>query len=394
MSRNPEADLAIDALLDRSHPIKADVAQWARTALAPSDLVGADADCVFDREGWTAVARRGVLGALVPEVNGGGQCDTVTAALMLEGIGLGCRDNGLVYGIASQMLSFQEAVLHFGTDAQRAEILEPACRGDLIGAFAITEPEAGSDSYALTTTATREGDDWVLHGHKAHITLAPVADVAVVFAKTDPSAGTWGISAFLVHTDRTGVTCTETKPKMGLRTTPFGDIILDGYVAPAADMLGAEGVGASMFSTCMESERSLIMASHLGAVERLVREAFDRANSRTQFGQPIGSFQAVSHRLVDMEMRLEAARLQVYKAAIALGRGRSPLPAAMAKLSASEAIASIGLDAARIHGARGYVVEYEVEREVRDALGSLVYAGTSDVQKNTIAALLGVAPTR
>lgn len=377
-------------MLERGHPIKAEMADWARAALDPGDMVARDLECEFFREGWERIAARGVLGSIIPTVHGGQGLDVVTAALMLEGLGLGCLDNGLVYGVASQMLSFQEAILHFGSPAQKQYVLGPACAGALIGAFAITEAESGSDAYSLATTATRRGDTWILDGEKSHITLAPVADVAVVFARTDPDLGRWGITAFLVHRDRPGVTFSDTRPKMGLRTTPFGNIVLDGYEASTDDMLGNEGSGASLFATCMESERSMIMASHLGAAERLVDEAISRANEREQFGRPIGTFQAVSHRLVDMTMRLEAARLQVYKATAAFGAGKATLPAAMAKLAASEAIAAIGIDAARIHGARGYVTEYEVEREVRDALGSLVYAGTSDVQKNTIAALLGV----
>ena len=394
MSRNPSPDLVVAAMLDRSHPVKSEIADWARVTLEHDDLNDRDLGCEFDRSGWQQCAERGLHGAIVPTASGGGGHDVVTGALMLEGLGVGCRDNGLAYGIASQMLSYQEAVLHFGTDAQREEFLTPACRGELIGAFAITEAESGSDTYSMQTTATRDGDSWVLHGEKVHITLAPVADAAVVFAITDPTAGRWGISAFLVRADQPGVSFTDTQPKMGLRTTPFGDIVLDGYVAASTDLLGKEGAGASMFAACMESERSMIMASHLGAVERLVDDAIERANSRVQFGQTIGSFQAVSHRLVDMEMRLDAARLQVYQATAAFGAGRAALPAAMAKLAASEAIAAIGIDAARIHGARGYITEFEVEREVRDALGSLVYAGTSDVQKNTIAALMGIAPAR
>lgn len=394
MSRQPSAELVVSAMLDRHHPTKTEMADWARDALDPGDMLGRDVGCVFFREGWERIAARGVLGAMIPTDLGGRGHDVVTGALMLEGLGFGCLDNGLVYGAASQMLSFQEAILHFGSPSQHSSVLAPACRGELIGAFAITEAESGSDAYSMATTATRRGDTWILDGEKVYITLAPVADVAVVFARTNPEVGRWGITAFLVHRDRPGVSFSETRPKMGLRTTPFGDIRLDGYEAGPDDMLGAEGSGASLFATCMESERSMIMASHLGAAERMVDEAIARANEREQFGQPIGAFQAVSHRLVDMTMRLEAARLQVYRATAAFGAGKATLPAAMAKLAASEAIAAIGLDAARIHGARGYVTEYEVEREVRDALGSLVYAGTSDVQKNTIAALLGVSGPR
>lgn len=394
-TERPDPQLVVDAIVDHAHPIKMETAAWAAETLAADDLIDRDADLVFFREAWAACAERGLLAASVPEDLGGDGKDVVTSTLELEGLGLGCRDNGLAFALGSQILSFQDALVRFGSPEQCKSVLEPVIRGELVGAFAITEPGSGSDTYAMEATAVPTADGWVLNGHKAHITLAPVADVAIVFAITNPEAGRWGVSGFLVHADRPGVTFTPTKPKMGLRTTPFGDIHLDGYEASADDLLGAEGAGASIFATCMESERGLIMATHLGAAERMIDEAIERANTRHQFGQPIGAFQAVSHRLADMALRHEMARLLLYKAAASIGAGgRATLAAAMAKLGASEAIAEIALDAARVHGAQGYVTEYEVEREVRDALGGLVYSGTSDVQKNLIATLLGVSPGR
>ncbi|MGI9643752.1 MAG: acyl-CoA dehydrogenase family protein [Ilumatobacteraceae bacterium] len=379
-------------MLDHRHPVKMAVADWARTTIDPPDMIARDLDLTFFREAWTACAAEGLPASFVPASMGGLGDDAVTTALKLEGLGLGCRDNGLAYALASQMLAYQDALVRFGSDEQREIALAPALRGDLLGAFAITEPGSGSDTSSLSTRAERRADGWVLSGEKTFITLAPIADLAIVFAVTDPDAGRWGISAFLVHRGRPGVEFSAVRPKMGLRTTPFGDIALDGYVAGPDDLLGAEGAGASIFATCMESERGLIMASHLGAAERVLLAAIERANTRHQFGHPIAGFQAVSHRLVDMAMHHETARLLLYKAAAEIGGGgRSTLAAAMAKLGASESIAQLVLDAARIHGAQGYVTEYEVEREVRDALGGLVYSGTSDVQRNLIASLLGVA---
>jgi alkylation response protein AidB-like acyl-CoA dehydrogenase len=395
MTPAPDPQLVVDALLDVRHPVKMQVADWAREALDPGDMIDRDLHCRFFREAWTQCAAAGLLGSVVPVDSGGVGDDVVTTTLKLEGLGLGCRDNGLSYALASQMLSFQDALVRFGTDEQRTDILEPVCRGETIGAFAITEAASGSDTYAMSMRAEQVPGGWKLTGEKVHITLAPVADVALVFAVTNPDRGRWGISAFLVRADRPGVTFTETKPKQGLRTTPFGDIRLDGYLAGPADMLGVEGAGASIFAACMESERALVMASHLGAAERTLHDAIARANTREQFGRPIGAFQAISHRLVDMAMHHETARLLLYKAAAEVGLGRrSTLAAAMAKLGASEAIVSLTLDAARVHGAEGYVTEYEVERDVRDALGGLVYSGTSDIQKNVIAALIGVRTER
>jgi len=388
----PSPQLVIDAILDGNHPIKSDLAAWARAELDPGDMVERDLECTFFRSAWERIAAKGILASVVPTDLGGAGDDIITTTLMLEGLGLGCRDNGLAFAASSQMLSFEDALVRFGSESQREEILVPAMRGERFGAFAITEEGSGSDTYSMSTRATKDAEGWRLTGTKAYITLAPVADIAIVFAVTNPDAGSWGISAFIVHTDRPGVVLTDSQPKMGLRTTPFGDIHLDGYLAAPEDLLGVEGAGASIFATCMESERGLIMASHLGAAERMIGEAIERANTRYQSGQPIGAFQAVSHRLVDMRVRHESARLLLYKAAASIAAGgRATMAAAMAKLEASEAIASIALDAARIHGAQGYVTSFEVEREVRDALGGLVYSGTSDIQKNLIAAHMGIS---
>ncbi|MEM7284824.1 MAG: acyl-CoA dehydrogenase family protein [Actinomycetota bacterium] len=388
----PDDALVVAAMADVDHPIKVAAADWARATLGVEDMRDRDRDSVFFREAWAACAAYGLQASIVPTEDGGAGDDIVTTMLKLEGLGVGCMDNGVGFALASQMLSFQDAIIRFGSTEQKAAILPGVCDGSLIGAFAITEPGSGSDTYSMEATAVKDGDHYVLHGHKAHITLGPVADVMVVFAKTNPDAGAWGISAFLVHGGRPGVTQTENHEKMGLRTVPFGDIVLDGYRASEADRLGPEGAGVSIFAACMESERGLIFATQLGAVERVIDDAVERANTRRQFDQPIGAFQAVSHRLAEMRVRHETARLMLYRAAAVIGDGkRATMAAAMSKLVASEAIAAIALDAARVHGARGYVVEYEVEREVRDALGGLVYSGTSDIQRNLIARLMGVS---
>lgn len=387
----PSPELVLSAMLDAHHPVKVKTADWARAHLDPGDMIERDRASVFFVEAWKACAEEGLLGSLVPVADGGIGDDLITGLLKLEGLGLGCRDNGFGFALASQVLSFQDALLRFGTDEQRQRVLRPTCAGDIIGAFAITEPGSGSDTYAMATTATPAGDGWVLNGTKSHITLGPVADQIVVFAVTDPDAGRWGISAFLVPADRPGLTQTPNHEKMGLRTTPFGDIELVDVEVGDADLLGRPGAGVSIFQACMESERGLILSTQLGAAERVLDQAVERARTRQQFGRPIGAFQAVSHRLVDMRVQLDTARLHMYKAAASMaGGGRSTMAAAMSKLVGSEALVDIAMGASRIHGARGYVTDYEVERELRDALGSLVYSGTSDIQRNLIAALMGV----
>lgn len=391
MHEPSSSDLDLAALLDPRHPLKADTAEWARRHLDPGNMVDRDRAMTFFADGWRACARRGILGsAVAPEYGGSGDA-LVETLLKLEGLGLGCRDNGLGFAVASQVLSFQGVVARSGTEAQRREVLPAACAGERIGAVAMTEEGSGSDTYALSTRATRTGDGWVLDGTKRYVTLAPVADDVVVFALTDPEAGRWGISAFLVPTDRTGVTCTPSQPMMGLRTAAVGDVEFAGCPVTEADLLGSTGSGAAIFQAAMDGERALILAPQLGAAERMLEDAVARSRSRVQFGRPIGQFQAVAHRLADMNVGLDAARLLVYRAAVLLGRkGRAGVESSVAHLYAQEAIAEIALGAARIHGAHGYTTEGEVERDVRDALGATVSAGTAEMQRNLIATFMAV----
>jgi len=383
--------LDVSALLDINHPLKQEVADWASDHLDAADLVQRDAASSFDRTQWDRVAATGLLGSAVSRDYGGTGDDLVTTTLKLEGLGYGCRDNGLATAVAAQMLIVQHVLSSFGTEAQRRSLLPRMVSGELIGAFAATEQDAGSDTFSMATRAEADEDGYRLSGRKSYVTLGPIADVAVVFASTNPDVGRWGVSAFLVRAGRPGVTFTTSRDKMGLRTSPLGDIELDGYLAGADDLIGQPGSGASIFSATMEPERGLMFATQLGAAHRIIDESVTASKTREQYGQPIGTFQAVSHRIAEMRVMFESARLQTYRTAMLLASGRSvTLEAAMTKLVVSEAVAAIALDAARVFGAVGYLSEYGIEREVRDALGGLVYSGTSDIQRNVIAALMEI----
>lgn len=385
--------LAVDALCRLDHPVKLAAAEWAEQHLTGRDRVAADRESTFDHEGWLRCAAEGVHGLLVPTDYGGVGTDLPTALLTLEGLGLGARDQSLLFAVASQICSTQVALLHFGTEEQKQRWLPPLCRGEAIGAFAITEPERGSDTEHLGARATRlDGGGYRLDGHKAYITLAPRADVVVVFASTQPEAKGWGISAFVVPTDTPGVTRGPNREKMGMRTTPFGDIVLDGVELPEEARLGPEGAGTSIFLDAMESERSFLFAPQIGAQERQLRACVAFARERTVGGRPIGDLQAVAHRIADMKLRHETARTLLYKAALhALRREPVALAAALTKLAASEGAVGSAIAATQVFAAQGYVSEFEHERDVRDALGGLVYSGTSDIQRNIVARLLGVS---
>lgn len=384
--------LAVDAMLDLDHPIKRAATEWARATLSHHDLVAADRESTFAADDWKACADRGIMGLLVAPEYGGAGADLVTALLTLEGLGVGCPDNGLTFAIASQVFSTQVAIERFGTDEQRQTWLPRLCDGSAYGAFAITEPESGSDAHALAATAERTDDgEYVLNGTKAHITLGSRADVTVVFASTNPDAGRWGLSAFLVPTATDGVELVGNREKMGMRTTPFGNIEFHDAVVPESALLGREGAGASIFTATLEAERGFVFVTQVGMMERQLDATIAYARTRRQGGRPIGAHQAVAHRIADMKQRHETARLFMYKTALQIVREQpATLSAALSKLVASEAALASGIDAVLTHGAIGYVSEHEVERDLRDAVGGLIYSGTSDIQRNIIARLLGV----
>ncbi|MCA9050513.1 MAG: acyl-CoA dehydrogenase family protein [Planctomycetaceae bacterium] len=344
----------------------------------------------FPREDWDRCAEYGILGLNIPTQFGGSGLDDLTTVRLLEAFGYGCVDTGLTFAVSSQMLSIQQAILHFGSEEQKLQYLSRLTRGQC-GAFGITEVDAGSDAFTLQTRAERTGDGYLLNGTKRFITLAPEADLALVFANTSPAAGRWGVSAFIVERGTTGFSTTATQPKMGLRTTPIGDMMFENCFVPEQNRLGAEGIGSTIFTTAMHAERGFIMAGQLGTQQRQLEETIDYARRRTQSGQPIGRFQAVSHRIARMKLRLELCRLILYKVAWLKTKGESPLmEASLAKLYMSEAFVESSVDAVRTFGARGYLSEFEVERDLRDSIGGLIYSGTTDIQHNIIASLLGL----
>jgi alkylation response protein AidB-like acyl-CoA dehydrogenase len=327
----------------------------------------------------------------VPSEFGGDDVDLPSALLTMEGLGEGCPDNGLTFALNAQLWSIQRPIARFGNSEQRRHYLPRLCEGSVIGAHALTEPESGSDAFGLTTSATRSGDRYVLNGTKCLVSLAPIADLMLVYAATDPSRGKWGISAFLVERDTPGLTARPMKHKMGLRTVPIGELHFDNCEIPESARLGPEGAGVSIGSHSLEVERCCILASQLGAMERQLQRAIAYARSRRQSGQAIGKFQSVSNRVADMKVRLETARLLLYRVAGLMQEGKpTMLETAMLKLYLSEAFVESGMDAIRIHGGHGYLTEMGVERDLRDAIGGVLYAGTSDIQRNIIARVLGL----
>ena len=345
----------------------------------------------FDRSLWRQSGEAGILGAYVPTEYGGQGRDVLTTILIMEALGAGCRDNGITLGLNGQMWAVQEPILRFGTETQKQRYLPPLCAGEWFGAHGMTEATSGSDTFALQTVAVRDGDDYLLSGTKIYIGLGPVCDVALIFAATDPDKGRWGISAFLVDGDTPGLTRGPAQRKMGLNTSPMGEVVMDECRVPADQRLGPEGAGLSIFNHSMEWERSFIFASHVGSMARQLDEAVAHARGRRQFGQPIGRFQSVSNRIADMKLRLETCRLLLHKAAWMMDEGEdTKLISALAKLQIGESFLASSIETMRVHGGRGYMHEHGVERDLRDAAGGVIYSGTSDIQRQLIAKLLGL----
>ena len=376
---------------DEQRALRDEVVAFAQQELN-DDLISREKEGQFWHEGWQKSADHGILKLCVPVAYGGhSDGDFSTTVLALEGLGYGCRDIGLTFGLSAQMLAVELPLVNFGTEEQKQRFLPKFCSGEWIGAHGLTEPEAGSDVYSLSTRAEKCEGGYRLNGMKKHITLAPIADAALIFATINPERGQWGITAFLVDKSLAGFKTSPVRDKMGLRTVPIGELIFEDCFVPEDRRIGPEGAGWSISHHSLELERCAIFASQLGVMAYQLEAAIEYVREREQFGQAIGKFQAVSNRIADMKLRLETSRLLLYHVARLKQAGKSArIESALLKLHLSECFVDSSLDAIRIHGANGYMTDFGVERDLRDAVGGLIYAGTNDMQRNVIARLLGL----
>jgi alkylation response protein AidB-like acyl-CoA dehydrogenase len=371
--------------------LQARVIQFAQSELGTeADLH--DREGSFDIAGWRRCADFGVMGWPVPHEFGGSGLNLLDTVLALEALGYGCHDNGLVFAINNHLWACTVYLTRHGSGALRTRYLPDLASGSLVGAHALTETGAGSDISAMETRARQSGNHYVLSGVKSFISNGPIADVFIVFARTsDTAAPQRALSAFVVTRDMPGVSVADTFEKSGLRSCPMGEIRFDECLIPADHMLGIEGDGHHIFSATAAWERGLMFASQVGVLRRLVEMGLRHAKSRRQFNKPIGGFQAVSHELAEAHLKLELAQLLLYKVAWLHQRGRlALLESAMLKLHVSEAARDTALFTMQLHGARGYLTAWGIEREVRDALAGTIYAGTSQMQREAIAQLLGL----
>jgi alkylation response protein AidB-like acyl-CoA dehydrogenase len=331
------------------------------------------------------MARLGFLGVFVPEELGGAGLDFWAYIALLEEMG--------GYASLRSVLSVQQSLvltplLAYGTEAQKERYVPRLARGEVLGAYALTEPEAGSDAGSLKTRAYRDGDFYVLEGQKTFISHANVAEVFIVFAKTEPDQGSKGICAFLVER-QDGVRTTPLKGKLGLRAADTGMVFLDGVRIPRDRLLGQEGEGFKIALSTLDTGRISLAAGAVGLMQRALDLSLAYAKERRQFGRPIASFQLIQEKLAEMKLDLEASRLLTYQAVWKkLSGERYTLEASMAKLFASEAANRVAYRAIQVHGGYGFFEEYEVARLYRDARILTLYEGTSEVQKLVIGAHL------
>jgi alkylation response protein AidB-like acyl-CoA dehydrogenase len=359
--------------------------EFARAELN-DNLIERDEARIFSHDGWKKCAAFGVQGLPIPEEYGGSGADPVTTIAVMEGLGYGCRDQGLLFSINAHMWTNSIPILKYGTTEQKRKYLPGLCDGSLIGANGASEAGAGSDVYSMRSRVEKISGGYELNGAKIYVTNAPVGDLFAVYATIDPKIGVMGICGFVIEKDTPGLSVSRKMDKMGLRTSPMAEIVMKECRVPADALLGREGRGAEVFSCSMAWERACILATCLGTMRRQIEKCVEYAQTRKQFGQAIGKFQSVANRIVDMKLRYETARLLIYKVGWLMQKGKSAdMDAAMAKLYVSESFVQSCLDAVQIHGGAGYMTELEFERELRDAVGSTLYSGTSEIQRNIIA---------
>jgi len=346
----------------------------------------------FPHARWLKCGEMGLQGLPVPEELGGVGLDPVSTAVALEALGYGCRDGGLVFAVCAHLLACVIPVWKHGSPALQERYLPDLCVGNKICVNGMTEPGTGSDAFSMKTRAVPKGDGFVINGSKTFSSNGPVADVAVLYAATDPDKGYHGgVTAFLIDKDTPGFSSGQKFQKMGLHSCPIGELVMEDVYVPAEAVLGEVGGGAAIFTESMDWERACLIAAHVGTIEWLLKQAIEYARTRKQGPDTISKFQAVAHRLVDVKVRLEASRLLTYKAAAGLSRPRTAsMNASIAKLFVSESLLTSAIDTLRTFGGYGLMADYGIESVIRDGAAGIIYSGTSDIQRNIVARWLGL----
>jgi butyryl-CoA dehydrogenase len=370
-------------LTDDQQLIRDAVREFADAELAPI-AAELDRDHRFPYELLPKLAEMNLMGMPYPEKQGGAGADYVSYVIAVEELSRACASTGVILSAHTSLATWP--VFKFGTEAQKERYLHDMASGRRLGAFALTEPAAGTDAAAGTATATLHADGYALNGSKMFITNAPYAEVYIVFAKTDPERGTRGMSAFIVEKDTPGFSVGEAEHKLGIRGSSTPPVYFSDCRVPKEGLLGEEGDGFKIAMATLDGGRIGIAAQALGIAQAALDASVAYAKERIQFGKPIATLQAIQWMIADMATEIDAARLLVYRAASCVDNGRPySTEGAMAKLFASETATRVAGKAIQIHGGYGYTESYPVERNYRDAKITEIYEGTSEVQRMVIA---------
>ncbi|MET9480031.1 acyl-CoA dehydrogenase family protein [Streptomyces sp. NPDC006638] len=365
------------------------LARWGEALSAGH--IEQDEQATFSWDKWKLIRETGILGLPFGEEWGGLGQSLLTTMHVLEGLGENCRDAGLSFSVTTTMASTGVPVEQFGTAAQKEKYLTRICSGELIGAHAITEAESGSDAMAMTTRAVRDGDHFVLNGGKIFVSNGPVADVIVVYARTRPDGGALGVTAFLVDRDTPGLVIGKPTKKMGLRTSPISELYFDDCRVPATQVLGRVGGGFLVLDHVMKREILYSFIVNVGEMRHRLGRLVEQARTRRSFGKTIGSYQSVANKIVDVKIRLETAAKWLYDTGERLAAGENvTTDLAIAKLLTSESNLATSLAAVQLFGGHGYMTEYGLEKDVRNAVAGTIYSGTSEIQYNRIASMMGL----
>ena len=377
-----------DAFFTEQHELVRKLArEFAETELTKEVLDKVEEEEVFPEEILDKMAKAGFFGIKVPKQYGGQGGDARSYVIVMEEI---ARVSGVasIYVSSPNSLSGRPFLLS-GNAEQKEKYLRPVVTGEKKVCFALTEPGAGSDAGGMQTTAVKDGDYYVLNGRKTFITMAPLADWAVVYAKTDMSMGTKGISAFIVDMKQEGVSCGKPEKKMGVVGCATSDIILENVRVHKDNLLGQEGKGFINAMKTLDTGRMGVAAQSIGVAQGCLDEAIKYAKERKQFGRPIAKFQAIAFMLAEMATKLEAAKNLVYKTAWLIDNGQdASMAASMAKFYASEVCNEIAAKTVQIHGGYGFIKDYKIERMFRDCRVFTIYEGTSQVQQMVISGKL------
>ena len=345
----------------------------------------------FNRDKWQLIRESGVIRIPFAEQWGGLGHDALTLVYVLEELGYGCRDAGLLFALATQVVSAAIPLQKFGSEELKERYLARLIDGEIISAHAISEASAGSDAMAMGTTATPDGDGYLLNGGKTFITNGPIADVITVYAKLDTGDGASGITAFLVPTDTPGLHVGPPIAKLGLNTCPFCELEFTDCRVPASNIVGKPGASFFVLEHVMNWEILCIFIMMAGEMQERMERCIAHVKKRTAFGVPIASNQYVAGKIVDQKIGIETSRKHLYDTARRFAKGRTvTTEISMAKLVTSEANLASALSAVQLFGGRGYMREYGMEKGLRDAVGAPIYSGTNEMQRVRIASMLGL----